>query len=63
MRMAKVPQPLVGSHQTLHIAAARAIRRQWPAGQHHFQNVQELLRHLKIALVAGMVEGDQNLIR
>jgi hypothetical protein len=44
--------------QAFHIAPSGAIRRQRQARQHHFQNVQQLLRYLKIRLVAGVMESN-----
>src|SRR6202012_4985959 len=43
--------------------ATRAVRCQRPARQHHFENVQQLLRDFEVALIAGMVERDQDLVR
>ena len=31
--------------------------------QHLFQNDQQIIRHIEIRLIAGMVEGDQDLVR
>ena len=58
-----MPKPLVRGDQALHVAPPRAIRRQRTAGQHHLKDVQQLLGHLEIGLVAGVVEGDQHLVR
>ena len=32
------------------------------AGQHHLQDAEKLLGHLEVALVAGLVEGDEDLV-
>jgi len=48
--------------QALHVTPARAVRRQRTAGQHHLQDLQELLSHLEVALIAGVMERNQNLV-
>lgn len=62
VRMTQVPQPLMRGDKAFHIAPTSAVRRQGTARQHHFKNVEQLLRHLKIALVAGVMERDENLV-
>src|SRR4051794_6920581 len=61
--MPQMPEPLMRGNEALHVAPSGAVRRQRPARQHHLQNVQQLLGHLEIRLVAGMVERDQDLVR
>jgi hypothetical protein len=57
-----VPESLVGGDQGLHGAAAIGLDLARPAREHCFENLEELLRHLKLLLIAGLVESDQNLI-
>ncbi len=63
VRMAQMPKTLMRRDQTLHIASPGAVGGQRPPGQHHLQDVEQLFRHLKVTLIAGMVEGDQDLVR
>jgi hypothetical protein len=56
--VAQMPEPLVRRDQALHVAPPGAVRRQWPAGQHHLQDVQQLLADFKIALIAGVMKRD-----
>ena len=60
--MPQVPEPLVRGDQAFHVASTRAVRRQRPTRQHHFQDVQKLLGDLEVALVAGVMECDQDLV-
>jgi len=60
--MPQVPQPLMRRHQTLDAAPSVAVRGIRAAGEHAFQNVQQLLGHVEIGLVAGVVEGDQDFV-
>jgi len=62
VRMPQMPKPLVGRDEAFHVAAAGSVRRQWPACQHHLQHMQKLFRHFQIALVAGMMKGNQNFV-
>ncbi len=62
IRVAQMPKPFVRGDKAFHVPAARAVRGQRAAGQHHLQNVQQLFRNLKIALIAGMMERDQNFV-
>lgn len=39
-----------------------SIRNEWPAGQHHFKDTEKLFRHLKVGLIAGMMECDQDFV-
>src|SRR4051794_19182682 len=57
-----MPKTLVRGDQALHVAPARAVGCYRTARQHHLQNMQELLGHLEIALVAGVMKCDQDLI-
>lgn len=48
--------------QGLHGAAPIGLYLARAPREHRFENLEELLRHLKLLLVAGLVEGDQNLV-
>ncbi len=57
-----MPKPLMGGNQALNALAAVGIGGDGAAGEHVFEYVQKLLGNLKIALVAGMVKGNEDLI-
>ena len=57
-----MPKPLVRGDQTFHIPAARAIWRQGTACQHHLKDMEQLLRNLEIALIASVMERDQDFV-
>src|SRR5271163_4285218 len=59
IRMSQMPKTLVRRNQAFHIPPARAVRCKGSPGQHHFQDVKQLLRHLEIALITGMMKSDQ----
>ncbi len=61
-RVAQMPKALMRRNQALNAFAAVGIRRHGSAGEHGFQNMEQLLGNLIIALVAGMVEGEQDFI-
>src|SRR5579862_6974590 len=61
--MAQVPKPFMRGNQTLHVAAPRAVGCQRTAGQHHLQDVQQLLGDLEVGLIAGMMERNKDLVR
>jgi hypothetical protein len=60
--MSQVPEPLVRRDQGFHGAPTIGLNLAWAACEHCFENLEELLRHLKLLLVAGLVESDQNLV-
>ena len=60
--MAKVPESLMRGDQGIRIAASIAGWRQWRPCQHDPEGVQQLLRNLEVALIAGLVECDQDLV-
>jgi hypothetical protein len=60
--MAQMPQAFVRGDQALHVSPARSIGRQRTAGQHHLQDMEKLFRNLKVRLVAGVMERDQNFV-
>jgi len=43
-----MPQSFMGRHQTFHTPAPIVIGREWTSGEHHFENVQQLVCNLKI---------------
>jgi uncharacterized membrane protein len=49
-------------NQAFHVTPAIAARQHWPAGKHHFEDVQQLFRDLEIALITGVVERDQDFV-
>ena len=49
--------------QAFHVAPPGSVRRQWAARQHHLEHMEQLLGHLVIGLVAGMVKSDDDLVR
>ncbi len=63
VRVAQMPEAFVRRDQTLHIAPPGAVGSQWPPGQHHLQNMEQLFRDLEITLITGMVKGDQDFVR
>ncbi len=48
--------------ETFHAAPAIAVRRDGPAGQHDFENLQQSFGDIEIILVTGLMEGDQDLV-
>jgi hypothetical protein len=60
--MSQVPEPLVRRDQGFHGAPAISLDLARPAREHCFEDLEELLRHLKLLLVAGLVKSDQNLV-
>jgi hypothetical protein len=60
--MAEMPKALVRGDEALHIAPSSDIRRLGSPRQHHLQHAQKLLGNLQIRLIAGVVEGDQDLV-
>ena len=62
MRVAQMPKPFVRRNQALHVPAPRSIRDQGTPRQHHLQNLQKLLRDVKVRLIAGMMKSDQDLV-
>src|SRR5215467_6980657 len=60
--MAEMPQPLMGGRHGFHIAPT-VVLHDWAPRQHHLQYMQELFGNLKVALVAGLMEGHQDLVR
>jgi len=61
--MPQMPKSLVGRDEAFHVAPAGSVRRQRPTCQHHLQHMQKLFRHFQIALVAGVMKGNQNFVR
>ena len=53
----------MSGHKTLHVAPPRSIRCQRPARQHHLQDMQQLLGHLEIRLIASVMKRDQDFVR
>jgi hypothetical protein len=62
-RVAQHPKPFMRGDKAFNAFSAIGIRTRSRAFQHFFENDQKIIRDLKIGLIAGMVEGDQNLIR
>jgi short-subunit dehydrogenase len=62
-RVPKMPKPLMSGDQAFNAFAAVGIRRDGPAGQHCFKNVEKLLADFIVALVARMMKGDEYFIR
>jgi hypothetical protein len=63
--MSKVPEPLVRCDQRVLVPSplAAAQRARSPLGCNHcLQDLQKTLRDLEIRLVAGLMEGDQDLV-
>ena len=60
--MAKVPESLMRGDQGIRIAASIVDLCQWRPCQHHPEDVQQLLRNFEIALIAGVMERDQDLV-
>jgi hypothetical protein len=58
-----MPEPLVCRNKALHVASPGSVWRQRSARQHHLQHVEKLFRHFQIALIAGMMEGNQDFVR
>lgn len=50
-------------HEAFHVLAPVDVRMHRLPGQHDLKESQEILRDLEIFLIAGMVEGDQDLVR
>ncbi len=61
--MPQVPEALMSGDQAFDALAAVGIWRDGSARQHVFEDMQQLLGDFVVALVAGMVEGDQDFIR
>ena len=61
--VSKLTKPLVCRHQAFHVAPSRFIHGQRPACQHHLKDMEQLLGHLAISLIAGAVKGHQDLVR
>ena len=60
--MAKVPEPFMRGDQGIQIAASIAVWRQWTPCQHHLQGLEQPLGNLEVALIAGLVEGNEYLV-
>ena len=58
-----MPKPFMCGNQAFDAFAPIGIRRDCAAGQHRFQNAQELFGDLIIALVAGVVKREENFVR
>jgi len=63
VRVAQLPEPLVRCHQGFHVVPPSPfVRYGWEAVQRHLQDVQQSFGDLEIGLVAGLMEGDQDLV-
>ncbi len=62
-RVAEVPEALMRGDQAFDAFAAVGVGGDGAAGEHAFQDVEELLADFVVALVAGVVEGDENFVR
>jgi hypothetical protein len=58
-----MPQPLMCCDKAFHIAPSRAVGGQRTACQHHLEHMQKLFRYFQVALIAGVMKGDQDLVR
>jgi len=54
-----MPKPFMRGHKAFNALAAVGVGRHGAARQHAFQDMQQLLRDFIIALVAGVMEGQQ----
>ncbi|WP_353212023.1 hypothetical protein [Rhodovarius sp.] len=62
-RVPQLPKPLMRLDQAVHIAPAIGAGIDLLAGEHHFQCPQQLVSHLIISLITGLVEGGQDFVR
>ena len=60
--MAQVPEPLMRGDESIHIAPSIAGWGQWTALQHHLQDLKQRLGNLEVALIAGLMKGDEYLV-
>ena len=58
--MPQVPEPLMCGDQAASVVAP--IWDCWPACHHHFEDGQQLLGHFEVALIAGVVESNEDLV-
>ena len=61
--MSQMPKAFMRRDEALDAAAAVAVGVGRTPGQHDLEDVQEMLGDLEVGRVAGMVEGDQDLVR
>ena len=59
LRVAHVPQPLMGRHKGLHAAPSIDAVVSGRAPQHHLHDPQHCLGHLQVCLVAGLMESNK----
>ncbi len=63
IRVAQVPQPLMGRDQAFDAAAAAHVPGRRASHQHQVQRAKQAIRHHEVVDVAGMVESDEYLVR
>ena len=56
------PQPLMRRDEVLQVRSSIAIVVRGIAAHHHLQDAQQFLRDFEVALIAGVVKGDQDLV-
>ncbi len=61
--MAEMPKAFVGGDEGFHASAAVSVGDNGSAGQQVFDYLQQLLGDIVIGLIAGVMEGDQDLVR
>ena len=61
-RMPEGPQPLMRRDEAIQVPSPIAIWVRGCAVYHHPQDAQQFLRHFEVALIAGVVKGDQDLV-
>ena len=61
--MLKMPEPLMSCDKAFHVAPPVPVGGQGAACQHHFKHMQKLFPHFQVALVAGVMKGNQNFVR
>ena len=61
-RMPEGPQPLMRRDEAIQVPSPIAIWVRGCAVYHHLQDAQQSLRHFEVALIAGVVKWDQDLV-